>query len=402
MINDKQLSILEGLGYENDVEGFESYILKLREKAAEGNPIVTDSVYDMYYNILKELKPDSMVFTENWELEDNEAGEYDEYLKRYGMRSINTINSIEQLNDFVADIKRRGIEKLDYMASCKLNGHAARAVYKDGELVEATTRGRRTNGVGRSILEHARVILPQYVAEFSGLGLVEIRFEVIIKLETFNKVRDIVKTPVSAITSFIRESASIDEMKLLDAVCYQIYCDELDFDTVTSKYEFLQSCGFKIPKYVNIRSVPIAAFSKFISKVISIFENYKENGELIYDTDGIVVTVDNQELLDDMGTHEKGLLGNFALKMGEVWGSKIYSATIEDVEWVYGKKNITPKAIIDGTVTENGATVRTVPLYNIGVMARYGYYPGEEVFFKFGGEQGVTLVTPTGESISKQ
>ena len=401
MVSDKQLSILEGLGYENDVEGFESYILKLREKAAEGNPIVTDSVYDMYYNILKELKPNSRVFTENWESEDNEAGVYDEYLQRYGMRSINTINEFSQLSSHVQDLQRRGIEKVNYMASCKLNGHAARAVYNDGYLVEATTRGRRTNGVGRSILEHAKVILPQYVKQFDGLGLVEIRFEVIIKLENFDKVRDIVKTPVSAVTSFIRESASTEEMQMLDAVCYQIYNDELDFDTVTSKYEFLESCGFKIPKYCNINDVPVKDFYKMVNAVIHIFEQYKENGQLEYDTDGIVVTVDNQDLLDDMGTYEKGLLGNFALKMGDIWGSKVYSAVIKEIEWVYGKKNITPKAIIDGTVTENGATVKTVPLYNIGVMMRYDYYPGEEVFFKFGGEQGVTLVTPTGESISK-
>lgn len=401
MISDRDLNIIESLGYANDVDGFEQYVMNLREKAAMGKPEVTDSMYDMYYRILKELKPESVIFKENWESEDNEAGEIDIQLKKHGMLSINTINSIEQLKYFVDDIERRGIERVDYLASCKLNGHAARAVYDNGLLVEATTRGRRTNGVGRSILEHVKVMLPEYVEQFNGLGIVEIRFEVIIKLENFNKVRQFVKTPVSAVTSFIRETATTEEIELLDAVCYNIYCDELDFDTLESKYEFLQRCGFNIPKYLVINNVPISAFKGFIYKVISIFENFKENDELIYDTDGIVVSVNNIELLEDMGQQDKGLLGNFALKMGDVWGSKVYCSIINDIEWVYGKRNIVPKALIEPTVTDNGATVRVVPLYNLGVMLYFHYTVGEYVYFKFGGEQGVTLVSPTGDSISK-
>ena len=50
-------------------------------------------------------------------------------------------------------------------------------------------------------------------------------------------------------------------------------------------------------------------------------------------------------------------------------------------------------------MASTGATITTVPLYNVGVMERYGYTVGEEVFFKFGGETGVTLCDANGESV---
>ena len=52
--------------------------------------------------------------------------------------------------------------------------------------------------------------------------------------------------------------------------------------------------------------------------------------------------------------------------------------------------------------TANGAQVTNVPLYNVGVMERYHYVPGETVFFRFGSEQGVTLCDCYGNSIRAQ
>ena len=86
--------------------------------------------------------------------------------------------------------------------------------------------------------------------------------------------------------------------------------------------------------------------------------------------------------------------------MGRVWESNIYKSTILNVVFVHGKTYITPKAIIEPVITVTGATVDVVPLYNIGVMDRLGLVPNAEIYFKFGGETGVTLVQPDGSSVS--
>ena len=60
---------------------------------------------------------------------------------------------------------------------------------------------------------------------------------------------------------------------------------------------------------------------------------------------------------------------------------------------------MTPKAIVKPVVTANGSSVTTVPLYNIGVMERYGYVPGATIYFRYGGETGVTLTDYLGNSV---
>ena len=94
------------------------------------------------------------------------------------------------------------------------------------------------------------------------------------------------------------------------------------------------------------------------------------------------------------------MLGNFALKMGR-WESNIYSSTIESIEWCYGKRYITPKAHVAGVFTRNGSEVRTVPLYNVGVMQEYKYYPGNTVYFRYGGETGVSLTDASGNLVGR-
>lgn len=81
-------------------------------------------------------------------------------------------------------------------------------------------------------------------------------------------------------------------------------------------------------------------------------------------------------------------------------GKQRILSVIEKIQFIPGKSYITPKAIIKPVVTGNGAEVTNVPLYNIGVMERYHLIPGETVYFRFGGEQGVTLCDVYGRSVS--
>ena len=87
------------------------------------------------------------------------------------------------------------------------------------------------------------------------------------------------------------------------------------------------------------------------------------------------------------------------MKIGNIWGSKIYMGLIKEIEFIHKKKYIVPKAIIEPVHT-GGNSVTNVPLYNIGVMNKYNYVPGEYIYFKYGGEQGVTTVDSFGNSVS--
>ena len=134
MINEDRLERLKELGFENNIDGLEEYVDKLQNSAAEGNPEVPDDVYDVYFKLLKEIKPDSKIVNRNWEKEDNELGSHDSLLKKYGMASITTIKDFKELNRF-KDILSNFDEDITMIASIKENGHSIRAVYNYGELV---------------------------------------------------------------------------------------------------------------------------------------------------------------------------------------------------------------------------------------------------------------------------
>lgn len=401
MINEETLNILNSIGFGADIDGFETYVMDLRDAYGEGKPLVDDSQYDVYHRILKEVKPESKVFEQNWELEETELGEYDQLLDQYGMSSIRTIQGVNEreLEYFAKVIDDNG-GKVSLFASIKENGHAFRAVYLNGKLHYGTTRGRYKKG--RDITRHLKRLLPNYIEDWKDSELVELRGELLVKLSTFEeKLQGELKTPLSSVTSLIRDSATDNEIDLMSAVCFKILTnsDSLHFDCLRDEFEHLQEQGFETPQSAVIQGVTRANLIGSVNALLEYFEDKMDNGELEYSCDGIVVAIDDNHIFYNSGRDGNTWNGNFAVKSGKYWESNIYSAVIEEVVFIPGKTYMTPKAIIEPTVCSNGAEVKVVPLYNVGVMERYGYTPGETVFFRFGGEQGVTCCDYEGKSV---
>lgn len=393
------MDLLNSLGFGADIDALESYVAELQDAAGMGNPIVPDSMYDTYFKLLKQLKPESKVLGRNWESEDNELDEYDEILKKYGMSSITTINSIDEVGDFEATVRKIG-KPVTLMASVKENGHAVRAVYLNGYLYSGSTRGRYKKG--RDITRHLKIMLPNYVEAWKNIPIVEIRGEALVSIDNFEKyLKGTLKHPLSSVTSIIRASASDEEIKMLDFVGYKVISSDgsLHFDSLWSEYEHLKACGFKTPQKVKIENVTADRVREATAAFLQYFEALMDKGDIKYSCDGIVIAINDDEIFYGAGRNGNAWNGNFALKTGRYWQSNIYSAEIQRIEFIPGKTYLVPKAIIDPVTTSNGAEVTTVPLYNIGVMERYGYVPGETIYFRFGGEQGVSCCDVYGNSV---
>ncbi len=398
MINKNTMDELNRLGFGADIDALESYVASLQDAAGLGNPQVTDTVYDQHFKLLKQLRPDSYVLSRNWESEDNDLNEFDVLLREYGMSSINTVQNMQDLREFKDAL---GNKTLDMFASIKLNGHATRAVYVRGQLRSGSTRGRYKKG--RDITRHLKATLPNYVEDWKDIRIVEVRSEALVSLERFERVKAYLRTPLSAVTSFIRESVTDAELANLSCVSYKILSSDPDvfhFSSLEEEFKYLENHGFNIPHYCIVKDVNIYNLDSAVEDILSYFGQLADNGELHYSTDGVVCAINDNDTFYSLGKNGNHFLGNFALKMGEHWESNMYSAQILRIEWVYGKSYITPKAIIEPVTTVTGTEVRVVPLYNVSVMEKYKYIPGNQIYFKFGGETGVTCLAPDGSSIS--
>lgn len=396
MFNSVIMDKLEKLGFGCDIDAFESYFRELQDAAADGEPLVQDPVYDEYREILKAVRPESELLKNNWEKDSGEElKDYDELLKQYGMRSIRTCTTDDEIKrNFSKVLSELPVE---VCTSFKLNGHASRVVFERGHLVSATTRGRSKKG--RDITRHLKHILGEFNEYLEPYELVEIRGELIVTYDDFNnKLKDKCKTPLSSVTSLVRDSVTDDELDMLHFVAYKIIIkDNTDMlPTLADEFEYLDSIGFEIPLY----SVTTLTEFSDILNVRHGFEEVKRENKFPYDTDGIVMAINDDSEFYSEGLDGNAFFGNIAIKMG-MWECNMYTSTITDIVWERGKSWFTPKAVVEPVVTAGGATVTTVPIYNVKVMNKLHLIPGEQIHFRFGGETGVQLLTAEGLSVTE-
>lgn len=422
LVNEQLYQRLQELGYGLDIESLENKIEQLQEQyACSGKSELSDYQFDELYGILQQLKPDSRVFQQHAEIEVEEKNEqekeWNRLLSTNPMRSIRTVQDQKDVNPFMTALQNSSLleqnNELEFILMEKLNGHAVRAVYEYGKLVHGTLRGRYK--LGRTITKHLQKGLPLEVEEWKDLPILEVRAEALVSKNGFERIQDKygVKTPLSAVTSFIRESSTDEEISCLDFVAYSIELPlhEIDIDSPALRYctskkyqlEVLQQLGFNVPYYETLKMEKDVFNSneRLLQKLLEITEEAQERIEAVseYLTDGCVLQLNKYKELDRLQGSMKYLNGVLALKLGEVYGAQVYKSKIVEVEVMPGKKFLTPKAVIEPVKTSDGRECRVVPLYNPAVMERERLWVGREIYFKFGAETGVTLCREDGSSV---
>lgn len=385
---------------EETIDLLESYISECNEAVNKGSEVVPDAIYDTLIDFLRELKPDSELLKSVWSEDVEDIDEdLDKHLVEHPMMSIQTIKSMNDkpLATFKGLLPAGETE---VCVSAKENGFGIRIVLKNGVIVKAHTRGRHTNG--KSITRQLKLILPDKFDELEGTGLVEVRGEVVLPYENFDKARSFnpaIKTPFTGVSSMLRDSATEEETKLLHFVAYDVYGDNLEeFERLSDKFTFLEAVGFTVPQF-NIFSVSRGNFEEDIEDILDSMDSLTDSSEFYLD--GIVVAVDDIALFDEFGAEEHHRYGNVALKMGK-WKQNNYQGEIDHIDWINGKKKKTPVAVLSEPVeTASGNTVRNIPLYAPCYILMLDAYPGNIINFKYGGEAGVIPVTPDGRLVTE-
>lgn len=390
---------------DSKVEELEQIILDCNsEMSGTATNAVADSIYDVLYDMLKTVAPQSKILNEIWE-EDGDITDYTDLLIKNPMMSIETAKSYDckALNDFIARLP----EETGYFASYKINGHGIRVVYKDGYLVSATSRAR--SSAGRDITHHLKIILGDYNEYLAEYGLVELRGELCLpidKLAIAREYNSAIKSAFSAVASLVRPSSTEEEIKLLDFLCYGFIVDGVSFDTKDDEFQEIARCGFSTPEYLLIETANKYDMRELLQDVVGVFEeNYESFG---YFCDGVVFECNSRELFHELGTSGNHNNGNIALKVG-VWEQVSYSGYIQKILWTRGKSKLSPVAIVAdepnmaiedetgtiinmdelGVLTAQGNKVRRVPLYEPKNILILDAYPDEVLYFRYGGEAGV-------------
>lgn len=390
---------------EDKIEALERYIQDCNEAMnGDGEPLVEDAIYDKLVQLLTQVRSDSPVLQELWSQDDEVVGSYNKLLEENPMVSILTVKSWN--DDAITQFIQRMPETANYLASYKINGHGIRVVYNDGNLVEATTRGRSTNG--RDITEHVKIILGDYNEALSEYGLVEIRGELALKLSNLDKAREFtpgLKSAFSAVSSLIKPSATEEEVELLDFLTYGVYIEDYDFSSKEEVFSQLSEWGFETTEYISLEDISKDDLLENMKEVVSALEsNYEEFG---YFCDGVVFEVSDGDVRSYLEGEGKYHNYNLALKV-DSWSQDIYTGYIKEVTWKRGKFKLNPVAVVvedldsnEGVLTVQGNRVKNIPLYNPKNILILKAYIGSPLSFKYGGEAGVVPCFPDGKLLSE-
>lgn len=279
--------------------------------------------------------------------------------------------------------------KLEFFADVKMDGLACALIYEDGVLARAITRG--DGFVGEDVTANIRTIdsVPtklRHDKKFAQFlqGRTEIRGEVIIykkDFEQLNREREKAGEPVYAnprnlAAGSIRQlDPKLAAARPLRFRAYELIRDDpAQVPTYTFTYQALRALGVAANADVEV-------FDN-IDTLIKFAETWEhKRHELPYNTDGLVIKLNDRALYASLGVVGKAPRGAVAYK----YAAEEATTVVQDIVISIGRTGAaTPVAVFD-PVQIAGTTVQHASLHNADEIARKDIRVGDTVIiFKAG------------------
>ena len=351
----------------------------------ENKSLISDYEYDKLLKELEELEKKYPEYaSENSPTKNVGASVRENKFKKvehvHPMLSLaNSYNSGEVL-DFIERIKKRigNEQELKYCLEVKLDGLSISLTYEQGKLVRAVTRG--DGYIGEDVTENIMQI-ESVVKELPQAIDMEIRGEVVLPLENFEKLNaaryekgeELFANPRNAASGTLRQLDSrIVKERGLDAYFYfLVEAEKLEIKSHSESIKFLESLGIKTTGIFEILEN-----SKQIDERIIFWE--KEREKLPYETDGLVIKVDEINLWEKIGYTSKTPRWAIAYK----FPAHQVSTILNDITWQVGRTGkLTPVAELE-EVELSGSRVKRASLHNINEIQRKDIRIGDRVFIE--------------------
>ena len=300
------------------------------------------------------------------------------------MYSLENSYSKEDLQDWENRIKKvLGDVTLQYTCELKYDGASISLTYENGKLSKAVTRGDGFQGdeVTNNIKTIKSVPL-QLKGNFPEKF--DIRGEIILPFAGFEKMNqeliEIGETPYSnprntASGSLKLQNSAEVAKRPLECLLYFITGNNLPFTTQFEGLECARNWGFKVPLESKLATNLDEVF-KFID-----FWDEKRH-QLPYETDGVVVKVNDLHFQDELGYTAKCPRWAMAYK----FKSEQVTTTLNSISYQVGRTgSITPVANLE-PVQLAGTVVKRASLHNADQIAKLDVRVGDTVFVEKGGE----------------
>lgn len=312
------------------------------------SPSVSDELYDHWVDLLKRDDPNNPVLLER-------SQSYDQDFEH--KIPMGSLAKLKTTGEIFEKFKNKTIT-----ITPKLDGAALSLHYCDGKLFMAVTRGRTETGKGKIVTQNARNIkgIPHTLPyQFNG----EIRGEVIITHQDWEIIKDDFSNQRNAASGGLMSKDPEDTKKReLTFYAYRLISDTFSPFTHSHSLEIMREWYFNVPGC----DVLIINTIKDVDDIIATWEKIYNNQK--YQTDGIVLRIDNDREYKEMGVVGGCWDGGAAFK----YENQKATTTIRDIIWETGNLGyVTPVAIFD-QVEIGGSKITRCTLNNPTWMRENG------------------------------
>jgi len=357
-------------------------------------PTVSDAVYDSLFNELKKIEaehPELITSDSPTQRVGNELlGGFKKVQHSSRMLSLNDVFDKADVEAWVARMdKLLPGQTHEYFADIKMDGLACALIYEDGLLVQAVTRG--DSFVGEDVTANVRTInnVPLRLRSAEGFtqflrGRTEIRGEIVMLKKEFaalNKKRVAVGEPPFAnprnlAAGTIRQlDPKLVAERPLHFRAYDLLRDDpSEVPTNMFAYEAIMALGLN-------RNMQARVFTELSDVMRFVNEWDKKRDDLPFNTDGLVIKVNNRALFRQLGVVGKQPRAAVAYK----YAAEQATTVVKDIVISIGRTGAaTPVAVFDPVVVA-GTTVQHASLHNADEIARKDVRVGDTVIiFKAG------------------
>ncbi|HMT18582.1 MAG TPA: NAD-dependent DNA ligase LigA [Candidatus Saccharibacteria bacterium] len=357
------------------------------------SPSVSDAVYD---GLLSELK---MIESEHPTIIADEsptqrvgaqpAEKFEKYTHKKRMISLLDCFSDDEAHAWFDRIQKLNIRVKDthFWVDSKKDGLACALHYEDGMLIRAVTRG--DGSVGEIVTQNVKTIrsVPMRLPRehrFSN-GHTEVRGEIIMTKKSFedlNKKREAIglstfMNPRNLAAGTIRQlDPKLVAERPLRFHAYDLLREsDIEIPTNSFAYKSLRELGFFIDNEAHEEST-----FKGVLHYAKEFERIRTH--LPYNTDGMVIKINDRMLADSLGTVGKNPRGAIAYK----YPAEEATTVVKDIVISIGRTGAATPVAVFNPVVVAGTTVQHASLHNADEIERKDIRIGDTVIIYKAGD----------------
>ena len=203
MVNKSTLRLLNDIAFGADIDSLESYLINFKQASMLCDLHRDTKRYNILYNILRDMKGNSLLFSDRTNLRSVDKDDNDILFKKYPNNFINTAYGLDdtELDDFRHTIKYNFSNSVGVVAIANVCGLHLKCLYVNGYLRNAYIIGEAEKYL--DITDTASEIIPEYVSEFKHYDMVELRGKI-----TTSKVDKLI--PECSTLHFIKNNYNIN------------------------------------------------------------------------------------------------------------------------------------------------------------------------------------------------